>query len=109
MNRKRLLVLVGLGIVAAVALGRWMRREAVEVEIDEPRPPDRADDDRSSVVDLESIEGIGPAYAERLREAGVADGADLAAADAETLAAETGIAEGRIRNWIERTVDREAV
>lgn len=108
MNRKRLLALVGLGLVVALALARRTRREAVEVDIDEPRSRGRADDDRSSAVDLESIEGIGPAYAGRLREAGVADGADLAAADPETLAAETGIAEGRIRNWIERSADREA-
>lgn len=106
MDRKRLLVLGGLAVVVALALRRWTRRDAVGIE--EPRPRDRPTGAAPVSVDLESIEGIGPAYAGRLREAGVADGADLVAADAEALAAETGIAERRIRGWVERTVDRGA-
>ncbi|MFB6079993.1 MAG: class III poly(R)-hydroxyalkanoic acid synthase subunit PhaC [Haloferacaceae archaeon] len=56
------------------------------------------DDDR----DLERIDGVGAAYAARLREAGVEDLPALAAADPDALAAETEISPGRIENWIEQ-------
>jgi len=57
-------------------------------------------------VDLEEITGIGPAYAERLRDAGVEDVAALAAADAAALADRTGLGEGRVGKWIERAETR---
>lgn len=50
---------------------------------------------------VDAIKGIGSAYAERLGDAGVHTVADLAAADVETLAEETGLGEGRIAGWIE--------
>jgi predicted flap endonuclease-1-like 5' DNA nuclease len=53
-------------------------------------------------ADLESIKGIGPTYADRLQDIGIADTADLAAADAESLADETDISETRVQNWIDR-------
>lgn len=52
--------------------------------------------------DVQTINGIGPAYAERLAEADVLTVADLAAADAETVAETTGIAQSRVATWIER-------
>lgn len=58
--------------------------------------------DEMPAADLEDIKGIGPAYAGRLREAGVESVADLAGADIEVLADETDIAASRIENWIER-------
>ncbi|PSP57805.1 hypothetical protein BRC72_07605 [Halobacteriales archaeon QH_7_66_36] len=51
---------------------------------------------------VESISGIGPAYANRLADAGVESVGDLAAADADALAEETGISAKRIGRWIER-------
>ena len=51
---------------------------------------------------VDSIKGIGPAYADRLAEAGVNSIADLAEADAEELASATGLGTGRVGNWIER-------
>lgn len=51
---------------------------------------------------VDSIKGIGTAYADRLATAGVESVADLAVADAEELAEETGLGTGRIMNWIER-------
>jgi len=55
---------------------------------------------------LDDIKGIGSAYAERLNDAGVADVAELARADAEQLAAETGVSEKRIATWIDRAKAR---
>jgi predicted flap endonuclease-1-like 5' DNA nuclease len=52
--------------------------------------------------DLESVSGIGPAYATRLNEAGVRGVSDLLEADATAVAEETGISEKRISRWQER-------
>lgn len=51
---------------------------------------------------VDSLSGIGPAYAERLAEAGVETVGDLAAADAADLDAATDIGEGRLASWIEK-------
>lgn len=51
---------------------------------------------------LEDVKGIGPAYAERLRNVGVEDSAALATADAEELADETDLSPKRVEGWIER-------
>ncbi|MEF8757991.1 MAG: DUF4332 domain-containing protein [Halobacteriales archaeon] len=58
--------------------------------------------DSGEAADVTDIKGIGPAYAERLSEAGVGNVADLAEADPEELAAETDISATRIENWIEQ-------
>lgn len=48
---------------------------------------------------VDSVSGIGSAYAKRLNEAGVESVADLLSADAAELADETGISEKRVRGW----------
>jgi predicted flap endonuclease-1-like 5' DNA nuclease len=53
-------------------------------------------------AELEDIKGIGPTYAERLREAGVGGVGALAAADPASLSEETDIAESRVENWVEQ-------
>lgn len=63
----------------------------------EPTPDEVA----ASSEPVETIRGIGPAYAERLAEAGIETVADLAGADAEAVAQETDIAQGRVEDWIE--------
>lgn len=52
---------------------------------------------------VDTISGIGPAYAERLAEGGITTVGELAAADAAELADSTGLGEGRVANWIEAT------
>ncbi|MFB6308459.1 MAG: DUF4332 domain-containing protein, partial [Haloarculaceae archaeon] len=61
-----------------------------------------ADTADTADASVDEIKGIGQAYSDRLGAAGVETVADLAAADAATLAEETGIAEGRIETWIDR-------
>jgi len=48
---------------------------------------------------VDSISGIGEAYAKRLNEAGIESVTDLVAADAAEVADETGISEKRLRGW----------
>jgi polyhydroxyalkanoate synthase len=62
--------------------------------------------DAGTSESVEAVKGIGPTYSERLGEAGVETVADLAGADAETVAeaAETSIS--RAEDWIERARNR---
>lgn len=103
---RKLLVLGGIVAVAAIALRRYTRRDVTDVEIDDAETRERPTVEDASAADLESLDGIGPAYAERLQEAGVGDVADLPGVDATDLARETGIEEGRIRDWAEQARDR---
>jgi polyhydroxyalkanoate synthase len=57
-------------------------------------------------TDLQELDGIGPAYAERLTSAGVASVEALADAEAAALSADADIDEGRIRRWIEAASER---
>lgn len=56
-------------------------------------------------AELQDIDGIGPAYAERLREAGVGDVTALAAADPESLAAAVDRSEATVAEWIDQAKD----
>lgn len=51
---------------------------------------------------LEDVKGIGPAYAERLQNAGVENTAELAVADPAKIARETDLSTKRIEGWIDR-------
>jgi len=50
---------------------------------------------------VDSINGIGPAYAERLDGVDIETVGDLAAADAADIAAETDLSEKRVQGWID--------
>jgi polyhydroxyalkanoate synthase len=61
-----------------------------------------ADPASAEKSDLEEIDGIGPTYAERLREGGIATIADLADADAESVAELTGVGVARAQDWLDQ-------
>ncbi len=63
------------------------------------------DETRDGSDDIESVEGIGPTYADRLREAGIETADDLAAADIETVADTADIPESRAEEWLEQVSD----
>jgi len=56
--------------------------------------------------DLTEIKGVGPAYADRLHDAGVTTFAALADADPDELAAATDLSPKRVGRWIDRAGDR---
>ena len=56
--------------------------------------------------DVTVLNGIGPAYGERLEAAGIGTVADLAAADAAEIAADTDLGEGRVQGWIDQARER---
>jgi predicted flap endonuclease-1-like 5' DNA nuclease len=87
-----------------------------ETETEEEPVADEADDsadeasteaeteteDEAAGEPTDEIKGIGPAYAERLSDAGIDTVDELAEADAESLATETDLSEKRLSEWIQR-------
>jgi len=59
-------------------------------------------EESDEAADVETISGIGPTYAERLRGAGVETTADLAATDATELAEVTQTSESRVEDWLDQ-------
>ena len=51
---------------------------------------------------MDTLKGIGPAYADRLRSAGVETVAQLADADADDLGEEIDVSPKRVGRWIDR-------
>jgi len=83
--------------------------DAVDIEDAEESGTAEADTEAEPDATPESVEvikGIGPAYAERLSNAGVDSVADLAAADVSELAAAVDLSETRVGRWIERAQER---
>ena len=77
----------------------------VEDADDEPESDTEAADESGGDSDGESVEtvsGIGPAYAERLADAGVETIEELRVADASELAEQTELSEKRIAGWQEQ-------
>ncbi|MFW5977981.1 MAG: class III poly(R)-hydroxyalkanoic acid synthase subunit PhaC [Halohasta sp.] len=80
---------------------------AVGSDVTDTESPEEADDKNGvptftrETEPLESVYGIGPHYAEQLREAGIESIDSLADADAETLADDVGVSVDRAREWIE--------
>ena len=69
-----------------------------------------ADTDQSTFESpnaLESVYGIGPRYAEQLRDAGVESIEALAAADADELSDDLDVSTDRIQEWIESAADHD--
>ena len=65
--------------------------ESVEIEVE-----------GTDVPDLTDLDGVGPAYADRLADAGYDSVASLAAADAATVATETDLPVSRVEDWIDQ-------
>jgi polyhydroxyalkanoate synthase len=63
------------------------------------RSPAETDDDLEDAVAIQSINGIGPTYAERLRDAGIETAAALVDADASKVAETADVGLTRAEDW----------
>lgn len=102
MNWRRLAVLSGVGLVALLALRRSRRVGHVASEVASFPERNDANEPSPGTTDLETLDGIGEAYAERLQSAGLRSVADLVGADPARLSTETDVGEARIRSWIDQ-------
>jgi polyhydroxyalkanoate synthase len=96
---------VGGGPPAAAGAGETADEADVEVRTTGEADARDAGAETGQALDLERIDGIGPAYAGRLREAGIEDLSALAGADADDLAATVDVAEQRVARWIDRAAE----
>jgi len=77
---------------------------AVEAE-EEPEaeePPSDPQPDVETEASIESVGGIGPTYAERLRDIGIETTGDLDAADVSTVAEAAQVSESRAQDWLDQ-------
>lgn len=78
--------------------------DTTELSTNEPAEgasPENDDEDVTDDRPVDSLSGIGSAYAERLADAGIETAGDLVNADPLTVAEESGISEKRIERWME--------
>ena len=75
------------------------------VDIEDAEEESAAVETEAEADSVEVIKGIGPAYADRLANAGVHSVSDLAAADVTELAEAVDLSETRVGRWIERAQD----
>lgn len=95
------------GFVGGVAALVWaMRDRFISVAVSrEPEPPAFKNPPRMGTAagpQLESINGVGPTYADRLRAAGYSSAADLAGADPDEIAKVAGVSTTRARSWLDQ-------
>lgn len=95
------------GFVGGVVALVWaMRDRFISVAVSrEPEPPAFKSPptvNTSGLAGLESINGIGPTYADRLRSAGYTSPADLADADPEEIAKVAGVSSSRAVAWLDQ-------
>jgi predicted flap endonuclease-1-like 5' DNA nuclease len=72
--------------------------EAVDVDVEDADDPERA----GSTESPEVLKGIGPAYAQRLADAGIETVSELAAADADEVGDAIDVSPKRVGRWIDR-------
>jgi predicted flap endonuclease-1-like 5' DNA nuclease len=93
------------GIVGAAAALVWaMRDRFISVAASrEPEPPVlRTATPVASAQGIDAIDGIGPVFASRLKDAGIDDVSKLASATPDTIAEAAGVSGARARTWIEQ-------
>lgn len=80
--------------------------ETTEIEDVEPSTEEESVPDEEGAEGVEILKGIGPAYAERLHDAGVETVDDLADADADELGDDIDVSPSRVQRWVDRARDR---
>lgn len=97
---KRLAKVIGF-VGGAIAVVWAMRDRFISVATSrEPEPP-AFKAEPPSADNVDTIDGIGPTYAERLTKAGLGTVDELAAATPDRVAEAAGVSTTRARNWID--------
>jgi predicted flap endonuclease-1-like 5' DNA nuclease len=94
-----------IGLVGGAVAILWAMRDRL-VSIAAPQDPEPPKfrvvppPGRASTDDLTSINGIGPVFAGRLRDAGISTFGEVAAASPDRLAEITGASSSRAAEWV---------
>ena len=93
-----------IGLVGGVAAVVWaMRDRFVSVATSrEPEPPTFRTGSPQPETPVETVDGIGPVFAERLARAGKGTVQSLADASPDAIAEAAGVSVARARSWIEQ-------
>ncbi|MGD2042439.1 MAG: helix-hairpin-helix domain-containing protein [Acidimicrobiia bacterium] len=98
---KRMAKVVGL-IGGTLAIVWAMRDRFISVATSrEPQPPHFKSEQPPQSPPVDAVEGIGPVFAQRLADAGIADVATLASASPDQVAEAASVSAKRARNWID--------
>ena len=102
MRLKRLIK--ALGVLAGLGAAVWLMRDRIVTltVAREPEPPTFRTPDAPPPDDLTEINGIGPAYAERLGDAGIKRFADLATSNPGFVSEAAGVSESRAQDWVDQ-------
>ena len=76
-------------------VGDWLAERSDAEEAEEAAKPE-------DKTDVETVDGIGPTYAGRLREAGIETVEDLRGVSLEEVAEAAGVSEKRVDGWLEQ-------
>ena len=69
----------------------------------EPDPPTfRTQPDETVELSIDTVDGIGPVFAGRLKDAGIDSVSKLATASPDSVAEAAGVSGARARSWIEQ-------
>lgn len=103
---KRLAKVIGF-VAAAVAVVWAMRDRFISVATSrEPEPPAfKAEPPPTQAATVDSLDGIGPVFAERLATAGLGTVDALAKASPDRVAEAAGVSAARARTWIDLAND----
>ena len=98
-----------IAVMGGAAAILWaMRDRLVSISTSrEPEPPMFRTSDEVGVRGVDSIDGIGPTYANRLAVAGIDSVASLATASPDKVAEAAGVSGARARAWIEQAQQSE--
>jgi polyhydroxyalkanoate synthase len=84
--------------------------DAVDIDVEDTGSDESDDvdveaeesDDAEEAADVETVDGIGPTYAERLHEAGIETVEDLAESDVEHVVEVSQASRNRVEDWLEQ-------
>lgn len=102
---KRLAKAVGF-IGGAIAVAWAMRDRFISVATSRERHPPQFRSDAPPSLPVDSIEGIGPVFAQRLTDAGIGDIEALASASPDQVAEAASVSAARARTWIDLASNR---
>ena len=94
-----------IGIIGGAAAVIWAMRDrfvSVATSREPETPTFRSPPDEQPDLSIDTVDGIGPVFAGRLKDAGIDSVGKLAIASPDSVAEAAGVSGARARSWIEQ-------